>query len=156
LLDYLNQPIHGLLDRSLGQAVLAYLLEGTCPELSRTRSDEVAAYLRPYVPDRWHDLGAATIGGIRFPLTLRNAVGERLGVLPRQALQSVPDAGRQRDLLAGGATAQGTPGTEGAVSSTEGAVSSTEGVVLCSQTDFDLTRRPHWVINQIASMSSPP
>ena len=31
-----------------------------------------------------------------------------------------------------------------------------EGVILCSQTDFDLTRRPHWVINQLASIASAP
>ena len=46
LLDYQNQPIHGLLDRQLGRAVLAYVLEGTEPALSHARSDELAAYLR--------------------------------------------------------------------------------------------------------------
>jgi hypothetical protein len=134
LLDYQNQPIHGLLDRHLGRAVLAYVLDGAEPALSRVRSDELAAYLRPYIPDRWRDEGAETVGGIRFPLLLRNAVGDRLGVLPRQALQASPDSFGAGYPRAGGGA----------------------GVILCSQTDFDLTRRPHWVVNQLASIGSAP
>jgi hypothetical protein len=126
LLDYQNQPVHGLLDRGLGRTVLAHLLDGTHPALDEARGDELVASLRPYVPDRWRESGPETLGGVRFPLTLRSATGERLGVSPRPALQAVPDAGLQRELLA-------------------------QGIILCSHTDFDLTRRPHWVMNQIAS-----
>jgi len=126
LLDYQNQYYHALLDRRLGHAVLDYLLNGIQPFLTQTEMNAAAACLRPYIPDAWTISGPTTIAGQYFPLTLQDSRGDLLGMLPRHALQATPDSNmRQQFLIA--------------------------GVRCCSYTDFDLTRRPFWVLNQIAT-----
>lgn len=125
LLDYQNQMYHGLLDRRLGRSVLDYLLNGTSPSLSSFESTAAADRLLPYVPDGWAVQTAVTVANNLFPIVLRNGNNEQLGVLPRHPLQASPDANAIQQFLV-------------------------HGVECCSYTDFDLTRRPFWVINDIA------
>ncbi len=125
LLDYQNQFRHALLDRHLGHTVLDFLLNGVQPSLTRSEIDLAASRLQPYLPDDWTASGQSTIAGQYFPLTVHNASGEHLGILPRHALEAEPDPSLRQQLL-------------------------TSGIRVCSYTDFDMMRRPFWVINEIA------
>jgi ribosomal protein S27E len=126
LLDYQNQFYHAMLDRQLGHAVLDYLLNGAQPSLTQSELDLAAARLRPYLPDGWTVLGPANVAGQYLPLTVLDSHRDRLGILPRHALQAPPDSNLRQQLLI-------------------------SGVRCCSYTNFDLTRRPFWVINQIST-----
>ena len=126
LLDYQNQSHHALLDRRLGHAVLDFLLNGSQPSLAQPELDLAASRLSPYLPSDWTAHGPATVAGEYFPLTATDASGNQIGILPRHALEAEPDANLLLQLQA-------------------------SGIRCCSYTDFDMIRRPFWVINQIAS-----
>ena len=128
LLDYQNQFHHALLDRRLGHAVLDFLLNGSQPSLTQLELDLAASRLNPYLPSDWTALGQATVAGQYFPLTVTDARGGQIGILPRHALEAEPDLSLLQQLQA-------------------------SGIRCCSYTDFDMIRRPFWVINQIASQS---
>lgn len=126
LLDYHNQFYHALLDRSLGYSILEYLLNNSHPSLTREETDEAASHLQPYLPDEWTTLGPADIAGQYFPLTLRNSHGKYIGILPRHALAAYPDNNALQMYL-------------------------DQGIHCFSCTEFDLHRRPFWVINMIGT-----
>lgn len=126
LLDYQNQFHHASLDRRLGHAVLDFLLNGAQPSLTQLEVDLAASRLIPYLPSGWTSLGQATVAGQYFPLTVTDARGDQIGILPRHALEAEPDLSLLQQLQA-------------------------SGIRCCSYTDFDMIRRPFWVIDQIAS-----
>lgn len=125
LLDYQNQPFHALLDRALGGAILDYVLTGVEPSLSTARMDAAAGYLLPYLPTAWATLPARTVAGTYVPLVLQDSAGNQTGLLVHHAAQAAPDAQVRQDLLI-------------------------NGLRPCPFTDFDLARRPFWVVNEIA------
>ena len=124
LLDYQNQPLHALLDRRLGTAMLQFLLEGREPSLSQQDAEAAVARLSPYVPTGWRALGPQRVAGHFVPAAFGRPDGQRIGIMVRHALQARPNANTIRELFI-------------------------NGLQPYLFTDFDLIRRPFWVINQV-------
>lgn len=128
LLDYQNQRYHALLERKLGFAVLDYLLNGNEPALEGTAARELVEFVRPYLPDAWEEQPPQTIAGQYVPLIVRTERGSLLGLLPRHTLQAQPDAATQQRFLI-------------------------QGIQCCSYTEFDLAKRPFWVVKQMGLLA---
>ncbi len=122
LLDYKNQQIHLYLDRNLGGAVLDYVLNSNFPNLSNQRMDKAITYLTPYLNDRCNNLGSNKINGFYLPVIYQNKnTRQKFAILPIHSLSSYPNLN----------------------------VFSWSGIDIKPVKEFDLSRRPFWVITDI-------
>lgn len=125
VLDYRNQTIHPLLDRSLGRALLEYLLLAKAPVLERAEVDACGVALREYARAGWEVQAGFTAGSRYFPCVLRNAAGERVGLWVIHPLAARPTSAERH------------------------AVFTETGVRPAVHASFDLERRPFWVLNNL-------
>lgn len=125
LFDYRNQPLHPLLDRQLGAALLEFLLHDTLPAVTNAQADRYAANLVEFARAGWAIKPAQTAAGRYFPCVLQDAAGQQLGLWVIHPLQARP-----------------TPAETGAVLAQSG--------LRCAvHTTFDLDRRPFWALNNL-------
>jgi len=127
LLDYQNQQYHRSLDRLLGLALLRFVLNGERPFINDETATALVAHVRPYLPSSWTLLPQRTIAGYFAPLVCRNDAGNQLAIVPRHTLRSQPPVESQQQFLI-------------------------TGMTCCSFTEFDLSRRPFWVMNELAQL----
>jgi hypothetical protein len=124
MLDYRNQAVHPLLDRSLGHALLTYLLNGTTPSLQRSEVDMCGGALREYARAVWGVHAGVTGAGRYFPCIL-DREGERVGLWVIHPLAARPSAAERHAVFA------------------------KAGLRAAVHTSFDLKRRPFWVLNNL-------
>lgn len=125
ILDYRNQPLHPMLDRSLGTAVLEFLLDGTEPALADGTLHACGVALAEYARPGWIVEPAVTLGEHHFPVVLRSAGGERVGLWVVHPLAARPTAAERQAVLMA------------------------HGVRPAVHSSFDLLRRPFWVVNNL-------
>jgi ATP-dependent helicase YprA (DUF1998 family) len=123
LLDYRNQLDHPLLDRRLAAAVLEYVTTGKEPLLSRDAVEHAVGPFRQLVGESLPVAPGASVDGLYIPMTLQ-LHGQKIGVLPLHN-------------LAGGLPASKLQSCKAA------------GIECRAFKEFDLERRPFWVLNQL-------
>jgi len=125
LYDYRNQQIHLYLDRSLGGALLDYVLNSSMPILDKQQSDMAIMYLNPYLSDSCNNIGSTNVKGIYIPAVyqIKNTT-QRYAVLPIHSLSSFPN-----------------------LSSFSGC-----GFAVKPVKEFDLIRRPFWVVTDVLNL----
>ena len=121
LLDYRNQRIHNLMDRTLGTSLLEYLLLNKPPDDPVYNNDSLALNILEYARGNWEQVESESEIPIVFETRQRN----RVGILPIHPLNSRP---RQRDLEA---------------------LYRKTGIEALAFTSFDVERRPFWVANEM-------
>ena len=124
LLGYRNQRIHNLLDRSLGVAVLDYLLRDQQPPLIDGQATGILAGLNEYMRSIWKPM---ELGQSQHPFSAVFTIerGQRVGIRPVHPLSARPDESALMQLLR------------------------TTGILPKIYTTFDLLRRPFWVANDL-------
>jgi hypothetical protein len=125
LYDYRNQSLHPLLDRSLGTAVLEFLLHGTMLSITKSQADRSGDHLVEFARAGWTVKPGLTIGQHYFPSVLQDSAGQQVALWVIHPLQARP-----------------TPAETGAVLAQSGLRSAVH-------TTFDLERRPFWVLNHL-------
>jgi hypothetical protein len=128
LYDYGNQSIHPLLDRDLGAALLAYLLEGARPQVDESRVERAIVALGDFVRPAWEIQPGSTVENHRFAMVLKDDAGQRLGLSVIHPLESRPSATERQAILA------------------------QSGIRPAAHTLFDLERRPFWVANNLLAI----
>mgnify|MGYP001258108372 CR=1 FL=1 len=125
LYDYRNQQIHLYLDRNLGGALLDYVLNSSMPILDKQQSDIAIMHLNPYLSDSCNNIGSANVKGIYIPAVyqIKNTT-QRYAILPIHSLSSFPN-----------------------LSSFSGC-----GFAVKPVKDFDLIRRPFWVVTDVLNL----
>jgi len=125
ILDRQNQNYHPLLDRTLGAAVLRYLLHGEFPVPDQQKVQQGAAALAEYAHETWEVLPGREVHRQTFACILRNREKEEVGLWVIHPLQARPS---QDDQLAFLNAAR----------------------LRCAvHTTFDLERRPFWSVNNL-------
>ena len=124
LLDYKNQMDHPYLDRSLGGALLDFILTGRRPELSEGDKQAAVRGLDDFLSAMWTPLGPKIVNGVYFPAVYRRPEGDNVAVWPIHPLQARPNHEVIMSLLV-------------------------DGTKPCVHTTFDLLRRPFWVVNHL-------
>ena len=126
IMDYRNQMLHPILDRTLGTDVLEYLLNGKLPHLDRTRVDACGVALAEYARAEWNVLPAEDVGEAYFPCVLEDPTsGQRVGLWVVHPLAARPSTDQRQRIL------------------------SQHGIRCAVHTAFDLERRPFWVLNNL-------
>ena len=128
VLDYRNQTLHPLLDRSLGVSLLGFLLEGTAPSLSRRSVDATAAGLSEFVRAGWSVHQGAAVGNLYFPKIFEDKSKQRYALWVIHPAQSRPAESERQAVLA------------------------EHGLRCAVHTSYDLVRRPFWVFNHIVAL----
>ena len=128
VLDYRNQMLHPLLDRSLGVSLLGFLLKGTAPSLSRRSVDASAAGLSEFVRAGWSVHQGEAVGNLYFPKIFEDKSKQRYALWVIHPAQSRPTESERQAVLA------------------------EHGLRCAVHTSFDLVRRPFWVFNHIVSL----
>ena len=125
LLDYRNQPLHPLLDRGLGGALLDYVLKGEVPTLERASYQNAVAALEAYVRTNWQVSPEIQIGDVTIERVLEDQQGRRVGLWVIHPLLARPSDQQRLRVL------------------------SSSGIRCAVHTVFDLERRPFWVANNL-------
>jgi Domain of unknown function (DUF1998) len=126
LLDYRNQPDHPVLDRHLGGALLDYILRGAQPQLTREAAEAAVQPLRAYIGTSTPTHSGQALGIPSIPLVVEDR-GRRLGVDPIHTLAAGPQ-----------------PTTANAAARA--------GLELRPVREFDLIRRPFWVLSHVLGL----
>jgi hypothetical protein len=127
LLDYGNQRNHALLDRHLALDLLRFVQAGTTPQLAATRARRSLERLAHFAATEAQFKLDTSVDGVAVPALLTFHRDRRISIWPTHALVTPP-----RDV------------TEIAIDT---------GTIPVIVRDFDLSRRPFWVWNQILSGS---
>lgn len=127
VLDYTNQSLHPLLDRSLGTDILRFLLSGGLPSISTSRIDQVADGFVEYAKSSYEILPSETINGQYLPVILQNRLGQKFGLQVIHPLTTQPTSEEIRKMFV------------------------QNGIRLAIHNSFDLERRPFWVLNNLIS-----
>lgn len=125
ILDRQNQHYHPLLDRTLGAAVLRYLLRGEFPIPNQQKVQQGATALAEYAYETWEVLPGREVHGQTFARILRNREGEEVGLWVIHPLQARPSKNDQLFFL------------------------NAAGLRCAVHTTFDLERRPFWSVNNL-------
>jgi DEAD/DEAH box helicase domain-containing protein len=127
LLDYRNQFIHPLLDRSLGCGILDYLVNDRLPSLDKEDLSRSFELLKEYAQD-----GYRIQGGVELPnafiaaiLASRKTPEDRIALMPIHTLQARPSKAVRAEIQ------------------------EELNARLAVHTTFDLGRRPFWVLNNL-------
>ena len=126
LLGYSNQYVHNILDRSLGAAVLDYILNGQHPDLPGDVAESAISGLAEYIPSNWTVSGPGQAPQ-PFDAVLSSTRGPRVGV---QVIHPISARPAQRENRR---------------------VRQDSGILVRAYTSFDLLRRPFWVANDLIS-----
>lgn len=127
MFDYRNQRLHPFLDRSLGTAILEYLLEGKIPGIDEAEVPEIVRPLIAFAQSGsgWTVEPAARVSGRSFAAILRNRQGARYGIHVIHPAIARPSKAEAQAILAA------------------------SGVTSATHTNFDLKQRPFWVLNNL-------
>jgi ATP-dependent helicase YprA (DUF1998 family) len=126
LLDYRNQPDHPVLDRYLGRALLDYVLMGAQPQLTREAVQAAVQPLRAFIGTSTPTQPGQAFGVPEIPLIVEDGA-RRLGIEPIHTLA----AGPQAEIANAAARV---------------------GVQLRPIREFDLIRRPFWVLSHVLGL----
>ena len=127
LLDYRNQQVHPILDRQLAVSLVEYVLYGRRPQLTPSEEEVAVSHLLNYIKEQggWKIDRGTTVGQFRIPIVVQTPSGRRVGLLVIHPLQARPDKDQLRNI------------------------EKHLGGVCAVHTQFDLMRRPFWVLNQL-------
>jgi hypothetical protein len=125
LLSYDNQALHPLLDRHLAADMLA-AARGERPRSFDTIQPLVLAErIAPFALDTWTVSYDEQIGGVSAPVVFRNGNSARAALMRPTIADSSPGCANVRGA----------------------------GILCDSYTEFDVSRRPYWVIQQLAVLT---
>ena len=128
LLAYRNQQIHNLLDRSLANSVIDFILEDRRPNIGRQDAISLASAVDVYVRPEW-TLADASECPEQYGAVFKDGNAVPIGIRPIHPLSARPmpwELARLRE---------------------------TTGIVPRVYTSFDLIRRPFWVANNLLQFS---
>jgi len=125
LFDYRNQVLHPLLDRSLGVAILDYLLEQTLPELKEAQIEHAATSLEEFARESWRIHPGQSLNGLYLARILEDNQGRKTGIHIIHPASARPSVAQMQAIL------------------------SAHGIRCIAHTSFDLERRPFWVLNNM-------
>lgn len=86
-IDYRNQRLSGMLDRSLAADLLRFVLYGTIPEIDAQLAREAVARFSPYLSHEWR----VSDGDATVPQVFEGR-GRRIGIRPVHSLRPMPTA----------------------------------------------------------------
>lgn len=124
LQDYSNQIHHALLDRHLAFDLLDFVITGRKPVLDPVRTQRSLENLQSFALPEYEVTDGAEIRGVRVPMVLSTPNKDQLGIYPIHTLEvlSMDHIRHQQDAT---------------------------GLRAIYCTEFDLTRRPFWVWQEI-------
>ena len=124
LWGYRNQRVHNLLDRSLGVAVLEFLLRDQPPSPIGSQATGIVAGLNEYMRSIWKPM---ELNQSQRPFSAVFSIenGQRVGIQPLHPLSARPGEVALGQLLR------------------------TTGILPKIYTTFDLLRRPFWLANDL-------
>lgn len=127
LLGYRNQQIHNLLDRSLANSVIDFILEGRRPSLSRHEAISLASGVEAYVRPNWTLVGASECPE-QFGAVFKASDDVHVGVGVLHPLSARPTPAALEKLR------------------------KETSILPRAYTSFDLVRRPFWVANDLLQL----